>query len=157
MELLKSLAKVDIVEVPYKSSAQALTDVIGGQVTMNFPSLAAAMPQIRAGRVRALAVSGSKRSGGAPEIPTVAEAAALSDYEANGWYGFFVPVATSRELIARLNAEMVRAVQLPDVRERLGTQGADIVAGTPEAFSASLGTAAERWGRLIKQLGLRLD
>jgi tripartite-type tricarboxylate transporter receptor subunit TctC len=157
MELLKSMAGVDIVEVPYKSSAQALSDVVGGQISMNFPSLAAALPQIRPGRVRALAVSGSKRSGGAPDIPTVAEAGALPAYEANGWYGLFAPAATPREVIARINAEMVRVVHLPDVRERLSGQGADVVGGKPEELAEALRGASERWGKLIRQLGLSLD
>lgn len=157
MELLKSMAGVDILEVPYKSSAQALSDVVGGQIAMNFPSLAAAMPQIRAGRVRALAVSGSKRSGGAPEIPTVAEAGGLPGYEANGWYGLFVPTGTPREVIGRINAEMVRTVQRPDVRERLAAQGADVSGNRPEEHAEVMKSAGERWSKLIAQLGLRLD
>jgi len=157
MELLKSMAGVDIVEVPYKSSAQALSDVVGGQVAMNFPSLSAALPQIRGGRVRALAVSGSQRSGGAPEIPTVAEAGGLPGYEANGWYGLFAPSATPREVMLRVHAEMAKVVRMDDVRQRLGAQGADIVGSGPDELAQALKGAGERWGKLIRQLGLQLD
>jgi len=157
MELLKSMARLDIVEVPYKSSSQALTDVVSGQVAMNFPSLAAAFPHIRSGRVRPLAMSGAARSPAVPDVPTVAEAGGLPGYEANAWFGVVAPAATRPEIITRLGAELVRALGQSDTRDRLAAQGAEVVGSTPAEFAEAIRAGSDKWGRLIRQLGLRLD
>src|SRR5687768_15281354 len=123
VEYLKAMAKIDIVEVPYKITAQALTDVIGGQVMMNLPILAAGLPHIRAGRLKALAVTSRARAGAAPEIPTMAESGELPGYEAAQWQGLVAPAGTPPEIVTRINAELNRALQSPDVRQRIGNLG----------------------------------
>ncbi len=157
MEYLKTMAKVDIVEVPYKITAQALTDVIGGQVMMNLPILAAALPHIRAGRLKALAVTSGKRSAAAPEIATMAESAGLPDYDAAQWQGLVAPAGTPPEVVARVNGELNRALQRPDVRERIGNLGVDFALTTPEQFAADIEADIVKWTKLIRALGIRLD
>jgi tripartite-type tricarboxylate transporter receptor subunit TctC len=151
-ELFKAMAKVDIVEIPYKSSGQALTDVMSGEVLLNYPSLAAALPHIRAGRVKALAVSGASRSAAAPEIPAMAEF--LPGYEASGWYGILAPASTPAPLVGRLNRDVVQALRAPDLREKMVQQGAEIAGGSPEAFAQYMREARDKWDRLIRQLGI---
>jgi len=157
MELLKAMAHVDILEVPYKATAQALTDVIGGQVMMNMPNLASALPQIRAGRVRALAVTSAKRSTAAPDIPTMAESAGLPGYEAAQWQGLVAPSATPPQIIAQINAELNRALQEPDIREQLSKLGIELAPTTPKQFSAAIASDVAKWGQLIRTLNLHLD
>jgi tripartite-type tricarboxylate transporter receptor subunit TctC len=157
MEYLKSLANVDIQEVPYKSAAQALTDVIGGQVMMNLPNIAAALPHIRAGRLKALAVTTSSRSAVAPEIPAMAESAGLPTYAAAHWQGLIAPAGTPPEVIARLNAELNRALQMPDVKDRLVKLGVDVVPSTPEQIAAEVRDDVAKWSQLIKSINLSLD
>jgi tripartite-type tricarboxylate transporter receptor subunit TctC len=157
MEYLKAMAKVDIVDVPYKVTAQALTDVIGGQVTMNMPILVAALPHIRAGRLKALAVTSPNRSAAAPEIPTMAEAAGLPGYDATQWVGLVAPAGTPPDAIARINAELGRALQHPDVKERIANLGVDFAPATPEQFAADVRTDTAKWAALIKALDIRLD
>jgi tripartite-type tricarboxylate transporter receptor subunit TctC len=157
MEYFKRMAGVDIVEVPYKVTAQALTDVIGGQVMMNLPILAAALPHIRAGRLKALAVTSGKRSAAAPDIPTVAEAAGLPQYEAAQWQGLVAPAGTPPEVIARVNRELNRALDLSDVKSRIGGLGVDIAPTTPEQFAADIRADVAKWSKLIAELRIRLD
>jgi tripartite-type tricarboxylate transporter receptor subunit TctC len=157
MEYLKTTAKADIVEVPYKITSQALTDVIGGQVMMNMPILVAALPHIQAGRLKALAVTSATRSAAAPEIPTMAESAGVPGYEATQWVGLVAPAGTPAEVVARINAELNRALQQPDVRERIGKLGVDFAPTTPEQFTAYIKTDTSKWTELIKALGIQLD
>lgn len=154
-ELFKAMAGVDVVEIPYKSSAQALTDVISGQVTMNYPSLAAALPHIRSGRVKALAVSGARRSSAAPAVPSMAEY--LPGYDAAGWYGFLAPAGTPKGIVTGLNRDVVKVVRLPDVKEKMSSQGAEVVGSTPEEFAAAMKAGRDKWDRLIKRLGIRIE
>lgn len=157
VEYLKALAQVDIVEVPYKNTSQALTDVMSGQVTMNLPILSAALPQIRAGRLKALAVTSAKRSAVAPEIPTMAESAGLPGYDAAQWQGLIAPAGTQAEVVARINAELNRALQLPDVKERIGGLGVEFALTTPQEFAADIRTDLAKWTQLIKALAISLD
>lgn len=157
MEYLKTMAKADIVEVPYKITSQALTDVIGSQVKMNMPILVAALPHIQAGRLKALAVTSATRSAAAPEIPTMAESAGLPDYEATQWVGLVAPAGTPAVAVARINAELNRALQQPDVRERIGKLGVEFATTTPEQFTAFIRTDTNKWGALIRTLGIQLD
>ena len=157
VEYFKAMAKVDIVEIPYKITAQALTDVIGGQVMMNLPILAAGLPHIRAGRLKALAVTSGKRSGAAPEIPTLAESGGLPGYEAAQWQGFIAPAGTPADIVMRINAELNRALQLPDVKERIGGLGVDFAPTTPQQFATDIRADITKWDQLIKTLGIRLD
>ena len=154
-ELFKSMAGVNIQEVPYRSTAQALTESMAGQVSMYYPGLASALPHIRAGRVRALAVSGSSRSAIAPDIPTVAET--LPGYDASSWFGFTAPVATPQDLVRRLNAGVVRVVRTPDMVERMAAQGAEAVGSTPDQFGEAIRVGAAKWSKLIQDLGIKTD
>jgi tripartite-type tricarboxylate transporter receptor subunit TctC len=157
VEYFKAMAKIDIVEVPYKVTAQALTDVIGGQIVMNLPILAAGLPHVRAGRLKALAVTSAKRAGAAPEIPTLAESGGLPGYEAAQWQGFIAPAGTPADVVTKINAELNRALQLPDVKERIGNLGVDFAPTTPQQFAADIKTDVAKWDQLIKSLGIRLD
>ena len=151
------MAKVDIVEIPYKNTAQALTDVMGGQVMMNLPILAAALPHVRAGRLKALAVTSAKRASVASEIPNMAESAGLPGYEEAQWQGLIAPAGTPAEIVTRVNAELNRALQLPDVKERIGNLGVEIATNTPQQFAADIRADIVKWDQLIKSLGIRLD
>jgi len=157
VEYFKAVAKVDIVEIPYKITAQALTDVIGGQVMMNLPILSAGLPHVRGGRLKALAVTSSKRAAAAPEIPTLAESGGLPGFEAAQWQGLVAPAGTPAEIVMRINAELNRALQLPDVRERFGGLGVEIAPVTPDQFAAEVRADTAKWAQLIKTLGIRLD
>ncbi len=153
-ELLKSMAQIDLVHVPYKGGAPALADLLGGQVQLMAGDPATLMPQIKSGRLRALAVTGAKRSALAPELPTVAEAG-VPGYEASGWFGVLAPAATSREIVAQLNRTIVAAMQTPDARERLAALGGEIGGGTPAEFAARMREDLAKWGRLSRALGLQ--
>jgi len=152
-ELLKMLAKVDVVNVPYKGVAPALADLLAGQVQFMSGDLSTVMPQVRSGRLRALAVTGAKRSPLAPELPTIAEAG-VPGYEASGWFGVLAPAGTPRDLVARLNAAIVKGISEADARERLATLGGDVVANSPAEFAAYLRDDLAKWRKLIETLGL---
>jgi len=154
-ELFKAMAKLDIQEIPYKSSAQALADVMSGQVLLNYPSLAATLPQIRAGRVKPLAVNSAQRSPAAPDIPAMAEY--LPGYEGSAWYGIVGPRGTSAELVSRLNADILRALKQDDLRQKMATQGAEIVGSTPEVFAREMRDGRERWDTLLRQLNVSVE
>jgi tripartite-type tricarboxylate transporter receptor subunit TctC len=148
MALIRSMTGIQMVEVPFRVNAQALNDTISGEVSVYMPNLAAALPNIRAGRLKALAVTSAKRSSVAPEIPTVAET--LPGYEAASWYGIVVPAKTPKPVIARLSAEIGKLLQQPDVQQRLQGLGGDIVAGGPEDLGRTMKQGAEKWGKLIR-------
>src|SRR5690349_19940298 len=124
-ELFNGMAGVKMVHIPYKGAAPATTDLVGGHVLLMFNNMLSAMPHVKSGRLRAVAVTSAKRSGAIPELPTIAET--LPGYEANGWYGTFAPATTPRELIAKINGEMNRAMRLPDVMQRLAGDGVEAV------------------------------
>jgi tripartite-type tricarboxylate transporter receptor subunit TctC len=155
-ELFKSLAGIDIQHVPYKGSAPAMTDLLGGQVTMMFETIPAAIAQVRGGKLRALGVTGAKRSPLFPEVPTVAESG-LPGFEVQSWYGLVAPAATPREIVARLNAESVKAANGREFRERLEPLGFDIVTGTPERMLEMVQADAARWAPIVKASGARID
>ena len=156
MVLYETMAGVQMVHVPYKGFAPALTDILSGQVQLMFNSIVALVPQIRAGKVRALAVTSRNRSSLLPDIPTLAESG-LSGYEAGSWYGILAPAGTPREIVMRLNAEIVRAVKQPELRERLAGEGADPIGGTPEEFSAHIRTELARMGKLIRDARIKVE
>jgi len=155
-ELFKSGAKIDIVHVPYKGNAAALTDLVSGQVQMMFSNLLTSGPFIKAGKLRALAVSTGKRSASAPDIPTVAEAG-VPGYDMTPWYGVLAPAGLPRPLLTRLNGELVRIVASPELRDRFGSQGIDLVSSTPEAFAALIRAEIPRWKAIVKESGARAD
>lgn len=157
VEYLKAMAQVDIVEVPYKNTAQALTDVMGGQIMMNLPILAAALPHVRAGRLKALAVTSAKRASAATDIPTMAESAGLPGYEAAQWQGLIAPAGTPAEIVSRVSAELNRALQSPEVQQRIGNLGVEFATTTPQQFASDIRVDIAKWDQLIKSLNIRLD
>jgi tripartite-type tricarboxylate transporter receptor subunit TctC len=156
LELFKSMARVDIVTVPYKGGVAAITDTIGGQVQLTINNPLALLPHVKTGKLRALGTSSLQRLVAAPEIPTIAEAG-LPGYEATLWYGIVLPAKSAPALIARLNTEFVRAVQQPDVRERMNSEGVLIIGSTPEQFAEHLRRESAKWGRVIRDAQIKLD
>ena len=152
---LADAAGIDLVHVPYKGTAPAVTDLLAGRVSMAFTGAPVLLPHVQAGKLRPLAVSGLKRLAGAPDVPTVAEAAPLPGFEASQWYGVVVPAGTPRAIIDRLNAEITRGMNTPETVQRLAPEGADVITNTPEAFRSYIAGEQERWGKLIRKLGLK--
>lgn len=153
-ELFKATAGVDLLHIPYKGNAQALTDVIGGQVPVFFGGLLAAQPHVRTGRLRALGVTSRSRSPALADVPTIAEAG-LPGYELDSWYGVIAPRGTPRDVITRLNGELTRIVALAEVREQLLRQGAAPASGTPEQFEAYIRAELVRWSPLIRKANVQ--
>jgi tripartite-type tricarboxylate transporter receptor subunit TctC len=154
-ELLKMSTRIDIVHVPYKGGGPAVADLVGGKVDMLFTGAPVTMSHIKSGRLKVLAVTDSQRSAALPDTPTMGES--VPGYEFNNWYGIMAPAGTPRPLIDLLNAEVHRILALPDVRERFSGLGADPTPSTPEKFAAVMKTDAEKWGRIIKQAGVRAE
>ena len=155
-ELFKTLARVNLVHVPYKTVAAAITDLIAGQLQVMFTVGPAGLPQIRAGRIRGLAVSTAERSAFAPELPTVAEAG-LAGFDVFGWNGLLAPAGTPKPVIARLQGEIVKALRLQDVRERVASFGFEPVGNMPEEFGEFIKADIAQWARVAKESGARVD
>jgi tripartite-type tricarboxylate transporter receptor subunit TctC len=154
MELFLVLANLKMLHVPYKGSGPGVTDLIAGHVPVMMPNMLSAQPHIKSGRIRALGVTGTKRAPGADDIPTIAEAG-LPGYEAVQWYGVLAPAATPRDIISKLHAGVVRALQNPDVRQRLLNDGAEPVGSSPEEFAAYLRSETTKWAKVIKAAGIK--
>ena len=155
-ELFKSMAGIEMVHVAYKASPLAHLDMIGGQVQVMFDATLTALPQIKAARLRALGVTTAKRSPQLPDVPTIAEAG-LPGYEAVGWFGFAAPARTPKDVVGKLNGEIVRILGLPEVRERLIALGAEPVGDSPEEFERFRKAEMLKWAKVIKALNLTLD
>ena len=155
-ELFRSMAGIDIAHIPYKGSAPALTDMLSGQVNLMFDLVLTAAPHVKSGAARALAVTGRERSAVLPGVPTVAEAG-LPGYEVSAWFGIFAPAGIPAPALARLNAEIVRIMQLQDVRDRLASLGADALSSTPEQFAAYVKDELVKWSRVVKAAGMKLE
>ena len=155
-ELFKLTARVDIVHVPYKGAAPAIQDLMGGHVMMMFDIAPFALPNMRAGKVRALAVATPKRLAVAPELPTMAEAG-MPEVEGGAWFALFAPAGTPRPVIDWWNREIRRIFSEPDARDRFVTQGAVLPLGTPEDLGAFVAADSQRWGRVIRAAGIKLD
>jgi tripartite-type tricarboxylate transporter receptor subunit TctC len=153
-EMFKAQAGIDMIHIPYKGLAPAMTDVMAGQVSCTFGSQLAVEGNIKAGRLRVLAVTSKVRSKSAPDVPTIAEQG-YPDYNGTGWWGVVVPAGTPKPVIAKLNADIVRLLGAPDVRERLLGQGVDIAATTPEQFGKFIREEIARWGVAVKQSGAK--
>lgn len=153
LELFNLQAGTKIVHVPYKGGGPAMVDLLAGNINLIFATAASAVPHIKSGKIKALAVTTSKRSGLVPELPTVAEAG-LKDFEANNWYGIIVPAKTPRAIINRLNKEIVAVLNLPDIKEFLFKQGLDAAPSTPEDFTAYIRSEKAKWEKVIKAAGL---
>ena len=155
-ELFKLMGKVDITHVPFKGGAPALTALISGEVDLSYENSLVVTPHVKAGKVKALAVTGANRSKLMPELPTISESG-LPGYNASGWYGLFVPAATPKPIIARLNQEAVKALRTPEVVKTLSSQGAEPVGNTPEEFGAFVKAEVDKWANLVKIAKMKMD
>ena len=155
-ELLKAQAGIDMLVVPYKGSAPALTDVLGGQVQLLIDAPPVSMAQVKAGKLKAIAVSGTTRLAALPEVPTFDEGG-VAGVDASGWQGIAVPAGTPREVIARLSEALAKTVALPEVREKFATQGLDAAPSTAEEFSAHIRKEVPKWARLAKNANIKVD
>jgi tripartite-type tricarboxylate transporter receptor subunit TctC len=150
------MARINAVVVPYKGNAPAVTAALSGEVSLVFGGIAQSVPQVKAGRLRPLGVSGAQRSGALPDVPTIAESG-LPGFEATGWYGLLAPGATPRAIVERLNTEIVRILRLPEISERLRREAFEIPADTPDAFAAVIRAELAKWAPIVKETGLRPD
>jgi tripartite-type tricarboxylate transporter receptor subunit TctC len=155
-ELFKTMAGVDMIHVPYKGSAAALTDLIGGQVQIMFDNLPSALPQIKAGRLRPIAVTSLKRAAVLPDIPTINESG-LPGFEASSWFGVLAPAGTPAPIVLRINAEVNQWLQSADAREKLLSQGAEAAGGSPAQFANHIRAETEKWAKVVKASGAKVD
>jgi tripartite-type tricarboxylate transporter receptor subunit TctC len=154
--MYESMAGVRMVHIPYKGLAPALADLLAGQVQLMFSSMVAIVPQIKAAKLRALAVTGKTRSALLPDVPTIAESG-LPGYEAGSWYGLLAPAGTPREIVLKINAETVKALNQAAVREHLASEGAEPIGGTPEEFAAHIKTELARIGKVIRDGRIKME
>lgn len=155
-ELFKSMAGVDMQHIPYKGSPPALQDVVGGQVTMTFDNITTAWPLAKAGKLRALAVTTAKRSPIAPDVPTLAESG-LAGYEVGSWQGVFAPAGTPPDVVKRLNTEIVKIINMPDVRAKLEALGAEPVGNSSDEFATIVKSEVAKWAKVVKESGAHVD
>ena len=155
-ELFKTMAGVDMTHVPYKGSAPALIDLVSGQVQVMFDNLPSSLPQIKAGKLRAIAVTSLKRSPALPDVPTISESG-LPGFEASSWFGLLAPAGTPPAVVTRLNAEVNKWLQSPEGREQLLAQGAQAAGGTPEQFVAHIRAETDKWAKVVKASGAKVD
>ena len=155
--LFASQMGLTVQHIPYKGSAPALVDVAGGQTQMMIDTINTVLPYVKDNRLRALAIAIPRRSAALPDVPTLEEAAGLPGFEMSAWQGIVVPTATPREIVARLNAEINKAVQNADLRQRLATQGAEPLGGTSEHYAAYIRSELGRWTKVVKDSGARVD
>lgn len=156
MEMLKAQAGINLVHIPYKGTPQAVPDLMSGQVQAMFANTLSVLPQVNAGRLRAIAISSAKRSAAAPQIPTVAESG-VAGYESGTWFGFFAPTGTPREIVNRVNAELGKIDATADMKARLLDQGADPVTMTPEQMRMFVKNELAKWTKVVKTVGIKLD
>jgi tripartite-type tricarboxylate transporter receptor subunit TctC len=155
-ELFKTMAGVDMVHVPYKGSAPALVDLVGGQVQVMFDNLPSSLQQIKAGKLRAVAVTSAQRAPALPDVPTIAESG-LPGFEATSWFGVLAPAGTPPEIVKRLNVEIDKWLQTPEAKEKLLAQGAAAAGGSPEDFAAYIRSETDKWAKVIKASGAKVD
>jgi len=156
-ELLKLKTGIDIVHIPYKGGGPAIADTLGGQVSMAIVSMPAAMAHVRAGKLRALAVTTLKRNPGALDIPTVAEALKIADYEVDSWYALFAPAKTPAPIIAKMQKAVARTIELPEVKQKLLEQGGDTVGSTPQELDRVVKSELRKWAEVIREAKIKLD
>jgi tripartite-type tricarboxylate transporter receptor subunit TctC len=155
-ELFNALARVDMVHVPYKGSAPAVSDLLGGQIDIMFDNLPSAIQHVRAGKLRPLAVTTAKRSPELPDVPTIAEAG-VPGYEATSWFGMFAPAATPAPVVAKLNAALVKVLADPEVKKKLAEQGAEPYSEKPEQFAEFIRKETAKWSKVVKDSGASAD
>jgi tripartite-type tricarboxylate transporter receptor subunit TctC len=156
MELFKAMARIEIVHVPYKGVAPAATDLISGQVQVLTGDLSTLLPHVNAGKVRALAITGARRSALLHDMPTFAEAG-VPGYEASGWFGLLAPAGTPAEIVQRNNGEIVKGLAVPDIRKRLAGLGGEVAGGTPDDFATHLRRETDKWAKVVRTLKLKPD
>lgn len=155
-ELFKVMTGVQMAHVPYKGSAPAIADLVGGQVQLMFDNLPSALPQIKAGRLRALAVTSAQRAPALPDLPTIAESG-LPGYEASSWFGLLAPAGTPADVVAKVNGEVARWLATPEAKEKLLSQGANAAGGTPEDFVRHIAAETAKWQKVVKESGAKVD
>jgi tripartite-type tricarboxylate transporter receptor subunit TctC len=155
-ELFRTMSGVEITHIPYKGSAPALTDLMGGQVQIMFDNLPSSLPFIKAGRLRALAVTSATRAPALPDTPTMVEAG-VPGFEASSWFGIVAPAGTPREIVNKVNAEIDRWLSSPEAKEKLAAQGAIAAGGTPEDFAKHIAAETAKWARVVKESGAKVD
>jgi tripartite-type tricarboxylate transporter receptor subunit TctC len=156
MELFKSMTGTNLVHIPYKGSAGVLADVMGGQIAVTIDNMPPYLPQVKAGKIRALAVSPAKRSSAVPELPTIAEAG-VPGYESGAWFGLLAPTGTPKDIVSRLSVETARILKQPDVNKRVSELGAEPVGSTPEEFAALIKSEIAKWAKVIKDANVELQ
>jgi tripartite-type tricarboxylate transporter receptor subunit TctC len=157
-ELFKTQTKTFMVHIPYRGSGPALTDLIGGQADLMFDNLPSAMPYIKTGKLRALAVTSSKPSPALPQLPTIAQSGGdLANYEAVSWFGILAPAGTPKEIVSKLQQEIAKALATPAVKEKMVAQGAEPVGNTPEQFAARIQSEIKKWAKVVKDSGAKVD
>jgi tripartite-type tricarboxylate transporter receptor subunit TctC len=154
-ELFKSMADISMTHIPYKGSSLAYPGLLAGNVSLMFENMLSMLPNAKSGKVRALAVTGTKRSAAMPEVPTVAES--VPGFSAVGWYGVLAPAGTDAAIVNKLSAEINRILKLPEVNERLSSLGAEPTGSTPEEFAAHIRTEIAKWGKVVRDSGARID
>jgi tripartite-type tricarboxylate transporter receptor subunit TctC len=153
-EIFKTMARVNMVHVPYRGATPALIDVVAGHIEIYFGAMVSTLPHVKSGRVRALGVTTLKRVAAVPEIPTISEQG-LNGFETGSWFGVSVPTGTSRDIVSRLHRETTRIIALPQVRDRMAAEGAEFVGDTPEQFTAFLRSEIDKWGKAVKASGAK--
>lgn len=156
MELLKTMTAINIMHIPYKGATPALADLLGGQTSLVLSSIVPAQPFVRTGKLRGLAVTSRKRTPALPGIPTMIESG-LPDFEAMAWFGVLAPAGTSRSIVSRLNSEIARILQKPEIKDQLAGFGSEPGGGTPEEFAAYIKTEIDKWGKVIKDAGIKRE
>jgi len=155
-ELFQKAAHIDLQHVPYKGSAQAITDLLGGSVQVFMSSIPTALSQIRAGTMRPLAVTSSKRADDLPNVPTINESG-YAGFDARTWFGLVAPAGTPAPVVAQLNAEINKVLAMPEIRKKITVEGGDVMGGSPEQFGTLIKTEIPRWGKVVKDSGARVD
>jgi len=156
MELFKRQAGINLTHVPYKGSGPGMTDLLGGRVLMTMDSLLQGLPQIKAGKLKALAVLGPKRSSLLPDVPTMAEAG-VSGYALTNWFGLLAPAATPKDVLSKLNADVLQVLKLSEIKTRISEMGADVVGNSAEEFGAAMRAESAQWADVIKSANIKAE